>query len=142
MKLKLSANLYSALFALILALGLPSISQAQLTIQNRSACTIYVQASQVDNSSGQPCTPCNVSSFTAIAPGGTWVHPGDASCGHFRWLGVRWHLQAGGPQGVSYNPIWQGTCGQSTRGDQCDGSATYARWDVPSSPGPATVVIR
>ena len=122
-------------------LGFSTLTQAQLTIQNTTSCTIYVQASQVDNASA-PCTRCNVSDVTTIPPGGTWQHPGDASCGHHRWLGVRWYIHVDGHHGISYNPIWEGACGNSTRGDYCDESLTHATWDVPSSPGPATVTIQ
>ena len=131
----------STAFVFLFCLSFINLSQAQLTIHNRTSCTIYLQASQVDNGSGQACTPCNVSAVTAIPAGGTWVHPGDASCGHFRWLGVRWYTSATGLVGVSFNPIWNGACGQSTRGGRCNGSLTHATWDVPSSPGPATVWI-
>ncbi|MEM9921516.1 MAG: hypothetical protein AAF990_25665 [Bacteroidota bacterium] len=134
-------RLQSIQLVCVFVLGIQTLSFAQLTIHNNTSCTIYAQASQVDNSSSQDCTPCNVSSITTIPAGGTWIHPGDASCGHFRWLAVRWHTQVGGVSGISYNPIWQGGCGQSTLGGRCDGRFTYARWNVPSSPGPATVVI-
>ena len=133
---------FSSLLTLLLFLGIQNISSAQLTVKNTTSCTIYVQASQVLNGAHQPCTPCNVSHFTAIAPGGTWVHPGDASCGHFTWLGVQWYTQVNGPLGVSYSPIWTGACGQNVRGGRCNGTFTYARWNIPSSPGPATVAIR
>lgn len=144
MRSKLSFNDFSsALFVLVFLLGFQTLSQAQLTIHNATSCRIYVQAAQVDNGSGQPCTPCNISSITAIAPGGTWVHPGDATCGHYRWLGVRWYTSASSAFGVSFNPVWSGACGMNARGGSCgsSGTFTYARWNVPSSPGPASVKI-
>ena len=136
-----SASLYTLLVGL-LCWGLPGQSIAQLTIENNTSCTVYLQASQVENSNPEPCTPCNVSAVTAIPAGGTWVHPGDASCGHFRWLAVRWYTHITGPVAVSYNPVWNGDCGTNARGGRCNGGPTTAIWDVPSSPGPATVTIR
>jgi len=131
---------FSNLLALILFLGVQSQSQAQLTIQNRTSCTIYIQASQVDNGA-RPCTPCNVSNYIPIIAGGTYVYPGDASCGHYRWLGVRWYMNASGTVGTSFSPLWQGRCGQNVGGGRCNGTSTYARWHLPSSVGPATVAI-
>ncbi|MEM9824575.1 MAG: hypothetical protein AAF985_26040 [Bacteroidota bacterium] len=124
------------------ALLFSNLAKAQLTIQNNTSCPIYVEASQVDNGSGEACTPCNLSDLIYLPAGGTVIHPGDPSCGHYRWLGIRWFTnQIGGAMGISYSPIWNGGCGQSTRGAHCGTTATYARWRVVSSPGPSTVTI-
>ena len=128
---------------LFLCFSLPEITHAQLTIQNRTSCTVFVQASQVDNGSGVPCDPCNVSSVIAIPAGGSSVHPGDGSCGHYRWLGIRWFTETlTSDLGLSYSPIWNGDCGQSKMGGPCESMPTYATWRIVSSPGPATVIIR
>ena len=94
------------------ALLFSNLAKAQLTIQNNTSCPIYVEASQVDNGSGEACTPCNLSDLIYLPAGGTVIHPGDPSCGHYRW-----------------------------RGAHCGTTATYARWRVVSSPGPSTVTI-
>lgn len=136
-----SKSCYSLALVFVFFLCFQTLSQAQLTIHNNTSCTVYIQASQVDNGSGQPCTRCNVSAVTAVPAGGTWVHPGDATCGHFRWLGVRWYTHPTGAVGISYNPIWAGACGTNSPGGRCNGAGTFARWNVPSSPGPASVTI-
>jgi len=135
-------NFCTPVLVFILFLGFQNLSFAQLTINNNTSCTIYVQASQVKNGAPQPCTRCNVSAVTAIPANGIWVHPGDATCGHFTWLGVKWYTSVTGLHGVSFSPIWEGNCGDNQRGGRCNGALTHATWDIPSSPGPATVTIQ
>lgn len=144
MKSNFSKGFWPSLFCLLIcSVSLPGIIQAQLTIKNNTTCTVFVQASQVNNGSGIPCDPCNVSTFMAIPAGVSWVHPGDATCGHYRWLGIRWFTDAlTSDLGVSYSPVWNSNCGQNMRGDHCDGTTTYASWRIVSDPGPATVIIR
>ena len=70
MKSVITTGFMPNFFALLLTLLLlPTLTEAQLTIKNDTSCPVYVQASQVDNGSGQPCTPCNVSNWCSETPG-------------------------------------------------------------------------
>lgn len=128
---------YSIAFVFIFFFGVQSTMEAQLTVQNNTACVIYLKAGQ-----NNACTACNPTGITAILPGGTVTFPPAAICGPQQWLGVKWFTLPMGvfTTGISYNPVLGGACGPDVTGT-CNGAFITANWLLGGIFGPAVVIL-
>jgi len=135
---------YSYAVALFLLIGIQTVADAQITVNNITGCDITVFVGQYDVTTIQPCDLCPINPPTAIfiADGDTQDIFGQDVCGEtFGW--IAWTIAGGGSFGVSINPglFTTALCQTNSSGPLCNSfTPTQAFWTTTGT-GPVELFI-